>query len=203
MAVITIEGEYGSRSREVGRIVAEKLGYEFVERNLVAQIADKLKISKSEAELFSKTDSSGFLKHIDRYTCSVIKRVVDGEYGCLDDKKYFEVTRDLVEKAYEDGNAVILDWGSQCILAGKPGTLHVRIKRDQAGKVETVMAERKVSAGKAEKIIKKEESDAVAYIRHYFDKDVNDARLYDLIIDTGKMDPEKAGQRIVDHLSSV
>ncbi|MDY6824497.1 MAG: cytidylate kinase-like family protein [Thermodesulfobacteriota bacterium] len=201
MAVITIDGEYGARSREVGKVAAEQLGYEYVARDLVARIADKLNISPNEAELFSKTGGSGFLRHIDRYTCSIVKKVVDGEYGCLDDKKYFEVTKELVEKLYEDGDTVILGWGGQCILADKPGTLHVRIKCNEAAKKETVMAERRVSAEKAENIIKKEESDAAAYIKHYFGKDINDARLYDLVIDTGTTPPEKAARMIVDHLA--
>lgn len=201
MAVITIDGEYGSKSREVGKITAEELGYEYVARDLVAQVADKLNISQSEAELFSKTGGSGFLRHIDRYTCSVVKKVVDGEYGCLDDKKYFEVTRELVENLYKDGNVVILGWGGQCILADKSDVLHVRIICNEAAKKETVMAERRVSHDKAGKIIKKEESDAAAYIRHYFGKDINDAHLYDLVIDTGTTPPEKAAKMIVDHLA--
>ncbi|MDY6904636.1 MAG: cytidylate kinase-like family protein [Thermodesulfobacteriota bacterium] len=201
MAVITIDGEYGSKSREVGQIAAEQLGYEYVARDLVAQIADKLHISESEAELFSKTGGSNFLRHIDRYTCSIVKKVVDGDYGCLDDKKYFEVTKELVKNLYEDGNVVILGWGSQCILGEKPDTLHVRIKCNETVKKETVMAARGVSAEKAEKIIKKEESDAAAYIKHYFNQDINDARLYDLVIDTGATPVDKAATMIVNHLS--
>lgn len=200
MTVITINGEYGSRSREVGRLTAEQLGYEFVERHLLAAIADKLNISESEAEIFGKTGGSRFLRYIDRYTCSIVKKVVDHEYGCLDDKKYFEVTRDLVKNLYQEGEVVILGWGSQCLLADKPDALHVRIKCDDSQRIQNVIKDRGVNAENAEKIIKKEDDEDVVYLKHYFDRDINDARLYDLVLDTGRLEPVDAARRICDSL---
>ncbi|MFP4444843.1 MAG: AAA family ATPase [Desulfosudaceae bacterium] len=198
MAAITINGVYGSRSREVGRLTAETLDYEFVERHLLADIAEKLNISESEAEIFGKTASSRFLRYLDRYTCSIVKKVVDQEYGCLDDKKYYQVTRELVENLHQEGRVVILGWGSQCILADKPDVFHVRIKCPDADRIENVMRDRGLTAEKAEKLLKKEDHDEAAYLKHYFDRDVNDARLYDLVIDTGTTDPPVAARRICD-----
>ncbi|MGB6010117.1 MAG: cytidylate kinase family protein, partial [Desulfobacterales bacterium] len=101
MAVITISKEFGTEGEKVASRVAEKLGYEYIGKNLVADIAKELNISESEAVTFHKTSQSRILRFVDRYTCSIVQKVVDREHGCLDDKNYYEVTKKLVENVYE------------------------------------------------------------------------------------------------------
>jgi len=203
MAVITINGEYGSGTREVGKLVAEKMKYEFIERHLLAQIAEKLNISENEAMIFEKTLSSRIIRYIDRYTCTMVQKVVDGEYGCLDDDKYYDATKSLVEELYEAGNVTLIGWGSQCLLAGKPDTFHVRLTKSEDQRVKSVMNIRGINEANAKKIMKKEDADSEAYIKHYFDKDWNDARLYNLVVDTGKTEIEKAAGMICDNVKNI
>ena len=122
MAVITISKESGTDSEKVASLLAERLGWEYIGKQLVARIAAELHISESEVETFRKDAQSRLLRFVDRYTCSLIQKVVDREYGCLDDKNYFDTTKKLVEDAYEADNAIILGWGGQCILRDKPST---------------------------------------------------------------------------------
>ncbi len=113
------------------------------------------------------------------------------------------MNKGLVEKLFEEGDVIIVGWGSQCLLAGKPDTLHVRLTKGENERIKTAMNIRGVDEGKAKKILKKEDTDSEAYIKHYFDKDWNDARLYDLVIDMGKTDVEKAVQSISDNLKNI
>ncbi|MEJ2236373.1 MAG: cytidylate kinase family protein, partial [Syntrophobacterales bacterium] len=120
MSVITISRECGVDSEEVASLLAKKLGWEYIGKHLVARIARELRISESEAEAFLQDSQSRLLRFVDRYTCSLIQRVVDRERGCLDDESYFTTVKKLVEDAYEDKNAIILGWGGMCILRDKP-----------------------------------------------------------------------------------
>ena len=54
----------------------------------------------------------------------------------------------------------------------------------------------------AKKLIEREEKDSSAYVKHYFDEDWNDARLYDLIIDMGKQSVEQAAEIICNNISA-
>ena len=85
MAVITVSKEFGTESEKVASLAADKLGYETIGKNLVADIAKELHISESEAATFRKTSQSRILRFVDRYTCSIVQKVVDREHGCLDD----------------------------------------------------------------------------------------------------------------------
>lgn len=192
MAVITITSEYNAGGQRVARGVAEKLGFEFIGDQLVAEVARQLHMSRHEAEMFLKPGSSSILRYLDRYTCSIVQKVVDREHGCLDDSTYYDKTRKLVEDIYKNENAVILGWGAQCILQKKPDTFHVLLKMEPEEKVRQVMEAHKCTRKAAEKMIKNDEEEKKAYTRKYFDKDWQDPGLYDVIVDMENYSVESA-----------
>ena len=200
MAIITISKEFGTESEKVASQAAQRLGYEYIGKQLIAEIARELRISKSEAEVFRKTAQSRILRFVDRFTCSIVQKVVDREHGCLDDKNYYETTKKLVENVYEAGDAIILGWGGQCILRGKPNTLHVRLVKDDETKIKEVMQNKNLNHDAAMALIKKDEGDLREYIKHYFNEDWNAAHLYDLIIDMERNSVEKAVDLICDNV---
>ena len=200
MAVITISKEFGTEGEKIASLVAEKLGYEYIGKNLVADIAKELHISESEAETFHKTSQSRILRFVDRYTCSIVQKVVDREHGCLDDKNYYEVTKKLVENVYKAGDVIILGWGGQCLLKGKPDTLHILLIKDNDLKINEIMKSQNLSYKAAKDFIDREEEDLKVYIKHYFNEDWKAAHLYDLIIDMGKTSVEKAVDMICDNI---
>ncbi len=183
MAVITMTSEYRAGGQRVATGVAEKLGFEYIGEQLVAEVAKQLNMSKSEAETFLKPGSSNILRYLDRYTCSIVQRVVDREHGCLDDTTYYDKTRELVENIYKNENAVILGWGAQCILRKKPETFHVLLKKTHEQKIQQTMETLNYSRKTAEQTIKSEEEEKKAYIQKYFQVDWQDPSLYDLILD--------------------
>ena len=200
MAVITISREFGTESEKVASQTAQRLGYEYIGKHLVAEIAKELHLSESEAEVFRKTAQSRILRFVDRFTCSIVQKVVDREHGCLDDNNYYETTKKLVENVYEAGDAIILGWGGQCILRGKPNTLHVRLVKDTEAKIKEVMQAKNKKYKFAKELIEREEGELKAYIKHYFHEDWNAAHLYDLIIDMEKNSVEKAVDLICDNV---
>ena len=200
MAVITISKEFGCDAGRVAEIAARKLGYEHIGKKLTAEIAKELNLSEAEVETFKQSSQSRIIRLMDRYTCSLVQKVVDREHGCLDDSNYFESTKRLVEKLYDADNVIILGWGGQCILRGKPNTLHVRLIKADDLKIEKVMQDYDVNRLAAKKMIEREEKDSSTYVKHYFSEDWNDARLYDLIIDMGKQSVEQAADMICKHI---
>jgi len=200
MSVITISRECGADSEEVASLLAEKLGWEYIGKELVARIARELRISEGEAEAFLQDAQSRLLRFVDRYTCTLIQKVVDRERGCLDDESYFNTVKKLVEDVYEDRNAIILGWGGQCLLRGKPNVLHVRLIKDEERKIDTIMKRFNIDRKAAIYHIDREEKDSKSLIQHYFKVDWNDASLYDLVFDMGKTTVEDAANTIIENL---
>jgi cytidylate kinase len=178
--------------------IADKLGFEFIGDRLVAEVAKELNMSEHEAKTFLKPGGSSLMRYLDKYTCSVVQKVVDREHGCLDDSAYYEKTRELVEKIYKNENAVILGWGAQCILQKKPETFHVLLKKQADKKLAQVMEAKNIGQKQAEKLIKEDEEEKKAYIRKYFETDWQDPSLYNLIIDMEDYTIETAVGLIAD-----
>ena len=202
MAVITISKESGTEPGKVVSIAAKKLGYEYIGKKLAAEIAKDLHLSEAEVQTFKQTSQTRILRLMDRYTCSLVQKVVDREHGCLDDANYYESTKKLVLNLYEADNVIILGWGGQCILRGKPNTLHVRLTKVDDLKIEKVMQDYDLNRQAAKKLVEREEKDSSAYVKHYFGEDWNDARLYDLIIDMGKHSAEQAADIICKNINN-
>ena len=200
MAVITISKESGTEPEKVASIAAKKLGYEYIGKKLTAEIAKDLHLSEAEVKTFKQASLSRIIRFMDRYTCSLVQKVVDREHGCLDDANYYETTKKLVLNLYDADNMIILGWGGQCILRGKTNTLHVRLTKDENLKIEKIMNDYRINRPAAKKMIEREEKDSSAYIKHYFDEDWNDAHLYDLIIDMGKNSVEQAAEIICKNI---
>jgi cytidylate kinase len=198
MAVITITSEYFACGQRVASGIADKLGFEFIGDRLVAEVAKELNMSEHEAKTFLKPGGSSLMRYLDKYTCSVVQKVVDREHGCLDDSAYYEKTRELVEKIYKNENAVILGWGAQCILQKKPETFHVLLKKQADKKLAQVMEAKNIGQKQAEKLIKEDEEEKKAYIRKYFETDWQDPSLYNLIIDMEDYTIETAVGLIAD-----
>jgi cytidylate kinase len=200
VAVITITGEYGTGSGQVVATLARQTGYDHIGEELVKEIAAQLHLTESEVEVFRKASQSRLIRLMDRYTCSLVQKVVDREHGCLDDRDFHHTATTLVEKLYEAGNVVIHNWGAQCILKDRPEAVHVFLQLDREAKIETAMQQLKLDFQAARDVVDKEERNAEEYIRQFFDADWKDPRLYDLMIDTGRSTVEKAVQAIADHL---
>jgi cytidylate kinase len=200
VAVITITGEKGTGSWNLVRRLAKRIDYDYIGEDLKREIAKELKLSESEVEVFRQASQSRLIRKLDRYTCTLVQKVVDRERGCLDDQDFYDATVKLVSKLYEGGNLVIHNWGAQCILKDSPDTVHVLVHRDLEKKIDAAMADYDLSSSAARKMVMDDEQNMVQYLKQFFDADINDARLYNMIIDLDDAGPDRAVDMIVDHI---
>ncbi|KPJ78847.1 MAG: hypothetical protein AMJ54_01825 [Deltaproteobacteria bacterium SG8_13] len=200
METITVTGEYGTAAGDVVRQLAETMEYEHIGDELQREIAAQLHLSESEVEVFRKASQSRLIRLMDRYTCSLVQKVVDREHGCLDDRDFHDTATALVEKLHAAGNVVIHDWGAQCILKDRPNTTHVFLQLDRNAKIEAAMQQLHVDFQAARAAVDEQERNAEQYIRQFFNADWKDPQLYDLVIDRGRSSVEKTVQEIAGHL---
>ena len=200
MAVVTISGEFGTSSEDVVAELARKTGYDHIGEELQKEIAKQLHLSESEVEVFRKASQSRLIRMMDRYTCSLVQKVVDREHGCLDDRDFHQTTTTLVEKLYAAGNVIIHGWGAQCILKGRSEAVHIFLQLDREAKIEAAMQQLHLDFAAARAAVDEQERNTEQYIRQFFGADWKDPRLYDIIIDRAKSSVETTVQLIADHL---
>ena len=114
-----------------------------------------------------------------------------------------ELVQSLIRSAADDGNVVVVGRGGQVILRDRPGVLHVRIGAPLDVRVERVRQAEGLSMDAARELVKRRDKASEDYLTRFYDVDMGDPRLYDLIINTAKMPPTIAADLIIKAVEAL
>ena len=174
--MITISSEHGSAGPRLGLAVAEQLGFDFYDRDLLDRIATSTDASRRVVESLDdrvqdwitefisnqfeeqKFTSGDFLRHLSRVVLAL------GHHG----------------------NAVIVGRGAQFILDPHV-TLRVRTIAPLATRIAHVSQTENLTEKEARACIVRKTAERKAFCRLHFDRDVSDPEHYDLIVNTASM----------------
>jgi len=199
MSVITISREMGSKGTDIARMVAEKLGYEYLDRELIATIAkeagvEEVNVSDKEEGISSRPrivgpEMAAFFRR-QRYASPQPQEA-------LGDQAYIKWLRKVIYDRVEKGKVVILGRGGQMILRNWPGALHVHITAPEKVRIARVAEERGIGRQLAERLVRESDRRRRDYIRHFYNNaDWRNPRYYHLIIDTSRIPPDVAAELI-------
>ncbi len=183
---ITIAREPGSGGHPIGKAVAKRLGFQFVDDELIEEVAKSTKKRKDT------------LRDIDERGRSVIQDLVQGiinpEY-VSDITFVTELTKVILSYAYK-GNVVILGRGSNFITPFAQG-LHVRITAPYSVRLQRAIDYEGHVVTKAKAVISKYQKDRKEFVSQYFRKDIEDADYYDLTLNTTYFTPDQSAEMII------
>jgi cytidylate kinase len=194
--VLTLSREYGSGGAEIADIIARDLGWKLVDKELVAEISRREKISPSEVAVMDERVDPW----IYRITRSIWSTGVDGisnvaPMDLFDAEKAASVAKMIIEEAYKIGNCVIVGRGSPCILHDKEDVFHAFIYARWEDRVRRIRQRVKPGTD-VEALIRSMDLDRMEYVRIHHKRNRLDPYLYDLMIDP-KNQIEKASRIII------
>jgi hypothetical protein len=185
--VVALSREYGARGAAVGRIVAERLGFSFWNRELLAAIAKH-----------AHTDAAT-MAPFDEHHRSVLIDAVGGmmpraqTVGLTDyARELTTVVRDLVLR----GSAVLVGRGLT-FLIDPSRVLRVRVVCPLEDRVRGVAEREKLSLDQARAVVEEADRDRRAFIRDLYGKESDDPTAYELVINTGTLSLEAAAAVVV------
>lgn len=109
----------------------------------------------------------------------------------------FDLMKSVVEEFAQKGNVVLAESGSQMFLKDWPDVLQVLIIAPVENRVKAIMEQEQVSRKVAERRVKENDEARASYVRHHYNVDWLDPRLYNLVIDTGSIPRSLAVDLIV------
>ena len=204
MPVITISRQFGAAGVPVGRALSERLGLEFLDRGIVAQVAVRSGISEHELEMYDERLPSIWQRVAAALTASSPEVAMPSaayteqisQLGTHD--RLVAITRSVIEEAADRGNVVIVGRGAAFVLAKRPGTLHVQLHasldariRYLVSRVEEIPGEHLPDEKSLRELCASVDAARANYIRSLFNADWLDTRNYDLSIDTGRLGVDK------------
>lgn len=204
MPIITIRGQYGSWGNEIGELIAHKLNIDYVDREIIAGVAERLRrpnASIAEKEMPPST-LLGRIAEAMAKTASMGDDIYAGVYSPLweiplDDTDYLSGLQNVIKELAASQSIVIQGRGSQFILKDFPGTLHTLIVAPVEVRVKRVMAKQKLNEADAREEIARFDGGSREFVKRYFQADILDPVNYDVIVNTNHLSIEDASSLIV------
>ena len=198
MAVITISRQFGAGGKTIGKKVAEKLNYTFIDEDIVQIIAEKAKVSPGWVESVEKEAGGRLSRIVTRMVSKpLVDKVLKDEYGYIDEQIYIDYLVVLIAQMAEEGNVVFLDRGSQYILNDHPDAFHVLLTNTLDNRIKFMMERYDLTEQRATQVVKSEEKRRVNLYKKIGKQDYDQAQLYHMVINMAKVDLEEAVTTIV------
>ena len=203
MAVVTISRQLGAGGRTLGKKLAKRLGYRYVDKEIIEEVAEKVKVSSAEVRGFEKYGFTGLMEFIDKIVSrDFIIHLITSGHGYLDEKSYVPAVKDIIEHLYLQGNVVIMERGSQYILKGRKKAWHVLLVGDFEHRICAVIDRFHLTRHEAEKALKRADKIRDSFLSLFLDKESHeDPASYDLVLNMNRLSMKKAEEMIVTLIS--
>ncbi len=194
--VITISRETGSGGHSIGKLLAEKLGYTFYDKEIVNQIAFEMGL-----------DAETIVENGENISDNTFINLVSG-FVPLSRKKSIPIDSiqqsqsKLIKNIAKRGNCVIVGRNSDYILKDDPNAFHIFIHADLNHRVNRV-AKREGIVGQEERIsreLKVKDKSRNAYYQYYTDRPWGFVSNYNMVLDTGIFSEEQCCEIIINAL---
>ncbi|MFZ2087145.1 MAG: cytidylate kinase-like family protein [Desulfobaccales bacterium] len=174
MAILTISREYGSGGRDIGRQVAERLGYQYVDKE----------------RLFKDLDEAGakwgrLAREVDE-VCPTLWERHDWQY-----RGYVAQIEALILAYAAADRVVIIGRGSTFLLHAVPHCLKVRVLAPLEVRLERIMVRESLGQEAAERLLAKVDAERACYVKANYGRDWDQDQLFDLVINTGALTHEQ------------
>ena len=188
--VITIATSYGSGGRTMGKMLAEELGLKYYDRELLRLASDKSGINE---ELFGKVDEKVKTSSLFK----IAKKAYNGEPISPDSDDFvsndnlFRFQAKVIKELAEEEDCVIIGRCADHVLKDNPNVIRLYC---YAPLEDCIERERKLSGISEREIIKKIQNidkHRADYYKYYTGNEWNDARNYDLCLNTSSMSYEE------------
>jgi len=188
--VITLSMEPGSGGRIIAGRTAQRLGYDYFDRDLIEGIAKSAKISAKVVDTLEKERLTG----VEEFIASLVK------IKYLYPGSYLRHLMRVVGAIAKHGRAVIVGRGANFLIP-EDQRLSVRVIAPLDRRVENVAREFGLKLEAARKRVVQREAKRRAFIRESFHTSVDDPMHYDMVINTAKISLDSAVGAIVGALT--
>ena len=179
--VITVGRQYGSGGREIGTMLAEKLGFAYYDDLLLKEAAKESGLCE---ELFRSFDErpKSFLYSVamDPYSFSMNHVTPKGSI----EQQIYLATYDTIKKLAEKGSCVLIGRCADYALKDRDDVINLFITAPLENRIARVARRNGISEDEARERIKKTDKSRASYYNYYSSKDWGDAKSYDLCIDS-------------------
>jgi cytidylate kinase len=200
MAVITISRQYGAGGKTLGKMVANELGYEFADSEIVAKVAEMANVSTHWVETVENEAGGKLSRFVSRMVSRpLVDKILKGERGYIDETIYLDYLVLIIAQIADEGDVVILGRGSQYILDDHPEAFHILMIDSFENRVRFMQENYDLSESRATRLIRGEDKRRKTLYQKLGKTDYDDPFLYHLVLNMSMLTLEEAKQIVCNH----
>src|SRR5215211_689972 len=169
MPIVTVTRQLGSEGDAIGRLLAERLGFRYLDKDGIA-----------EAMRAYGGDVEPGAPEIQEKQPSFWERLNEER------RRHSIMLRSAVYSFAMDDDCVIVGVGASMLLKGLSHVLKVLTIAPQETRVRRVMEQASLSQEAAMETLRARDREVAGYLRYLFNVDYPDAKLYDVVLNTSR-----------------
>ena len=178
--VITISRQFGTGGIEIGKKLAEMLGYDYYDKEIIEMASEKSGISEEMFERAEKEHNS-FLYSLATanyagYTTSIFNADISNS------DNLFVIQSNVIREVAKKGNCVIVGRCGNQVLAEEPHVLKVYLHADKEYRINRVMSNLNIGRKEAESLVKKTDKKRASYYNFFTSGTWGSASEYDVCL---------------------
>jgi cytidylate kinase len=185
--VITLSHQLGSGAAVVGQRLAERLGVPCLDREILFQVAEKLNLAESELAGREQRLSTFWQSFGRLVEMTDPVRSLTADRYLPDDKELFRLESDTIGRIAEKSNAIFIGRCGRYILRRHPCQISVLLHADLVARAERLAALYHLTPADAARLAETNDRERAAYIQAFTRQRWQDARLYDLCLNTSTL----------------
>lgn len=180
MAIVTISHQMGAGGPEVGMAVAQRLGYRYVDQELIQDAVRRYGLIEEK------------LSHLDESKPTLFERF-DAET-----RHYITILQTTLLEFAEADNTIIIGRGGQWLLRGIPHVLRVRVIAPFEQRVRSWVKRTAQMTGEtpnqraAADFVRRDDAEKAGRMRYLYEVDIGDPAIYDVVVNSEKLPHEAA-----------
>ena len=197
---VTITREFGSGGRTIGKMLAERLDVPYYDKDLIKLASEESGIHE---DLFSRADESKRGSFFKKYDGSLGEKLISPESGeFTSDDNLFNYQAKVIKQLSDRETCVIVGRCADHVLHDRENVLRVFTHASMPFCIEKVVELYGVSEKEAERQIERINRARATYYRYYTGKEWDNARNYDLCLNTEELGFERCVD-IIEHYINV
>jgi len=182
--VLTIAREYGSGGSDIGRKVAEVLGWECLDKQIIERVAAMGEVDRNWAEQADEHAIAWWERVMKSFRQGGLESYVGERANLGVDRDTVQVfTASIIQEAAKIGNCVIIGRSAQCVLQRHSRVLRMLVYaplKEKLGRMKL----RHPDEHDLPALLRRKDSERLHYARYYYDCNSADPRLYHLTLNS-------------------
>jgi len=184
--VITISRQLACGGAYIGQRVAERLGFRYVDREILKQAAAALGLDDEQQVEPLEEHAAGIWGRISRAMAvgAPDAPLVPLPEASVDEADVFQAETAIIQKIVETEPAVIVGHGASHILQGRDNVIRVLIHAPRETRIAEVARMYKLDSETARAMVDRSDKDRAHFVHSLIGRSWTDACLHDVTIDT-------------------